>query len=147
MSYLKEKLKQLLFFITFFNIMCLTTMAQETEIDYGRLINAIGMVESKMNDNARSGVHAGFLQISKITVNECNRINKIRKNPTRYTYNDRFNHQKSIEMFYIIQTFYNRSGDFDYAILLWNEGNSAMKKPKRKTKYYLKVMKELKKEK
>ena len=115
--------------------------AQNTTVDYNRLITAIGTVESGLNDNARSGVHAGFLQISKVCVTECNRINKLKNVSTRYTLQDRFNHQKSIEIFWIIQNFYNPQLDIDYMVLLWNIGNSAMKKPKRKTKYYQKVMK------
>ena len=115
--------------------------AQNTTVNYNRLITAIGTVESKLNDNARNGVHAGFLQISKVCVTECNRINKLKGISTRYTSQDRFNHQKAIEIFWIIQKFYNPKLDPDYMVLLWNEGNSAMKKPKRKTKYYQKVMK------
>lgn len=108
--------------------------------DYSKLITAIGKVESGLNDKAKSGVHAGFLQISEVCVRECNRINKLKGVETRYTLQDRYDHEKSIEMFYIIQDFYNKEKDIDYAILLWNEGNSAMKRPKRKTKYYIKVM-------
>ena len=115
--------------------------AQNTTVDYNRLITAIGTVESGLNENARSGVHAGFLQISKVCVADCNRINKLKGVSTRYTLQDRFNHQKAIEMFWIIQNFYNPQLDIDYMVLLWNIGNSAMKKPKRKTKYYKKVMK------
>ena len=115
--------------------------AQNTTVNYNRLITAIGTVESKLNDKAVSGVHAGFLQISKVCVTECNRINKLKGISTRYTSQDRFNHQKAIEIFWIIQRFYNPKLDPDYMVLLWNEGNSAMKKPKRKTKYYQKVMK------
>ena len=115
--------------------------AQNTTVNYNRLITAIGTVESELNDNARSGVHAGFLQISKVCVTECNRINKLKGVSTRYTSQDRFNHQKAIEIFWIIQRFYNPKLDPDYMVLLWNEGNSAMKKPKRKTKYYQRVMK------
>ena len=115
--------------------------AQNTTVNYNRLITAIGTVESGLNDKAKSGVHAGFLQISKGCVTECNRINKLKGVSKRYTLQDRFNHQKSIEMFWIIQKFYNPKLDIDYMVLLWNEGNSAMKKPKRKTRYYKKVMK------
>lgn len=118
--------------------------AQERTTDYSKLINAIGQVESGMNDKAISGGHAGFLQISKICVEDCNRINKMKGKTTRYTLQDRFDHEKSIEMFYIIQEFYNKDNDIDYAILLWNEGCSAMKKPKRQTNYYNKVMKHYK---
>ena len=141
-----KKLKKQTVKIIFALMMLLTcstfyVKAQNTTVDYNRLITAIGTVESGLNDNARSGVHAGFLQISKVCVTECNRINKIKGVSTRYTLQDRFNHQKAIEMFWIIQKLYNPKLDIDYMVLLWNEGNSAMKKPKRKTKYYQKVMK------
>ena len=140
MKNLKKQTRKILF--TLILIICSTfkVAAQDTNVDYGRLITAIGTVESKLNDKTVNGVHAGFLQISKVAVAECNRINKIKKVSKRYTLQDRFNHQKSIEMFWIIQKFYNTSGDLHYGILLWNEGCSAMKKPKRKTSYYNKVM-------
>ena len=141
-----KKLKKQTVKIIFALMMLLTcstfyVKAQNTTVDYNRLITAIGTVESGLNDNARSGVHAGFLQISKVCVTECNRINKLKGISTRYTLQDRFNHQKAIEMFWIIQKLYNPKLDIDHMVLLWNEGNSAMKKPKRKTKYYQKVMK------
>lgn len=141
MKNLKKQTRKFLF--TLFLIICSTfkVAAQDTNVDYGRLITAIGTVESKLNDKAVNGVHAGFLQIAKVTVAECNRINKIKKVSKRYTLQDRFNRQKSIEMFHVIQGFYNPKGDLHYAILLWNEGSSAMDKAKRKTSYYNKVMK------
>ena len=140
MKNLKKQTRKILF--TLILIICSTfkVAAQDTNVDYGRLITAIGTVESKLNDKTVNGVHAGFLQISKVTVAECNRINKIKKVSKRYTLQDRFNHQKSIEIFYTIQGFYNPSGDLHYGILLWNEGCSAMKKKKKKTSYYNKVM-------
>ena len=140
MKNLKKQTRKILF--TLILIICSTfkVAAQDTNVDYGRLITAIGTVESKLNDKTVNGVHAGFLQISKVCVADCNRINKLKGVSTRYTLQDRFNHQKSIEIFYTIQGFYNPSGDLHYGILLWNEGCSAMKKPKRKTSYYNKVM-------
>lgn len=137
----KQTLRILFLLFIWLNCGTFNVMAQNTNVDYSRLITAIGTVESKLNDKAVSGVHAGFLQISKVTVKECNRINKIRGVSKRYTLNDRFNRQKSIEIFYVIQNFYNPKGDLHYAILLWNEGCSAMDKTKRKTSYYKKVMK------
>ena len=143
MKKLKRQTVKIIIFALMMLLNCSTfyVEAQNTTVDYNRLITAIGTVESGLNDNARSGVHAGFLQISKVCVTECNRINKLKGISTRYTLQDRFNHQKAIEMFWIIQKLYNPKLDIDYMVLLWNEGNSAMKKPKRKTKYYQKVMK------
>ena len=137
----KQTVKIIFALMMLLNCSTFYVKAQNTTVNYNRLITAIGTVESGLNDKAKSGVHAGFLQISKGCVTECNRINKIKGVSTRYTLQDRFNHQKSIEMFWIIQKFYNPKLDIDYMVLLWNIGNSAMKKPKRKTKYYKKVMK------
>lgn len=132
-------MKKIILFLTIAYV-SITAIAQKPSVNYTRLINAIGTVESRMTDNAVNGSHAGFLQISKVCVEDCNRINKIKKVSKRYTLQDRFNRQKSIEMFWIVQNFYNPTLDIDYMILMWNEGNSAMKKPKRKTSYYKKVM-------
>ena len=109
-----------------FNVMARTG----TNVDYSRLITAIGTVESKLNDKAVNGVYAGFLQISATTVTECNR----------------FNHQKSIEMFYTIQGFYTPSGDLkdddriEWMIRLWNGGPGWVKNPKKTDGYYKKVI-------
>ena len=136
----KQTVKIIFALMMLLNCSTFYVKAQNTTVNYNRLITAIGTVESGLNDKAKSGVHAGFLQISKGCVTECNRINKIKGVSTRYTLQDRFNHQKSIEMFWIIQEFYNHKLDIDYMVLLWKEGCSAMKKPKRKTSYYNKVM-------
>ena len=142
MKILKEQTVKILFLsLMLLNCGTFNLKAQNTSVNYSRLITAIGTVESKLNDKAVNGVYAGFLQISKVTVKDCNRINKIKGVSKRYTLQDRFNRQKSIEMFHVIQGFYNPKGDLHYAILLWNEGSSAMDKAKRKTSYYNKVMK------
>lgn len=113
--------------------------------DYSKVITAIGTVESHMNDNARGGIHAGFLQISPILVKECNNILKEKGETKRYTNNDRFNHQKSIEMFYLIQNKYNPSHNIEAAIRLWNGGPGWKKNPSRTNRYYQKVKKILEK--
>lgn len=137
----KQTVKILFLSLMLLNCSTFNLKAQNTSVNYSRLITAIGTVESKLNDKAVNGVYAGFLQISKVTVKDCNRINKIKGVSKRYTLQDRFNRQKSIEMFHVIQGFYNPKGDLHYAILLWNEGSSAMDNAKRKTSYYNKVMK------
>ena len=137
----KQTVKILFLSLMLLNCSTFNLKAQNTIVNYSRLITAIGTVESKLNDKAVNGVYAGFLQISKVTVKDCNRINKINGVSKRYTLQDRFNRQKSIEMFHVIQMYYNPKGDLHYAILLWNEGSSAMDKAKRKTSYYNKVMK------
>ena len=91
----KQTVKIIFALMMLLNCSTFYVKAQNTTVNYNRLITAIGTVESGLNDKAKSGVHAGFLQISKGCVTECNRINKIKGVSTRYTLQDRFNHQKS----------------------------------------------------
>lgn len=88
-----------------------------------KVVKAIAQVESKNNERVVSAnkVHVGLLQISKITVDECNKILGKKK----YSYKDRYSREKSIEMFYIIQDKYNSSYNVEKAIRLWNGGLSA----------------------
>lgn len=142
----RQTVKILFLLLMLLNCSTFSVIAQNTNVDYSRLITAIGTVENKLNDKAVSGVHAGFLQISKVTVAECNRINKIKGVSKKYTLKDRFNHQKSIEMFNIIQNFYNSSGDLKHddrierMIRLWNGGPGWVKNPKKTDGYYKKVI-------
>lgn len=97
------------------------------------VVKAIAHVESKNKKKAISkcGNYAGFLQISKVVVDDCNRIIGRKK----YKYNHRFDKTKSIEMFYIIQNYYNPDSDVEKAIRLWNGGPKFSKK---KTERYFK---------
>lgn len=85
-----------------------------------QLINAIAKVESEYNPKAvsKNGKYVGYLQISKIIVDDCNRI--LGKNV--YCYKHRYDKAKSIEMFIIIQRHYNSEKDIEKAIRLWNGG-------------------------
>lgn len=103
-----------------------------------KVVKAIAQVESKNDEKvvSKNKIHVGLLQISKITVDECNKILGKKK----YSYNDRYSRVKSIEMFYIIQGKYNSNNNVERAIRLWNGGPFC--KDKRKTdKYYKRVMK------
>jgi len=73
------------------------------------ILKAIIVVESQNNDlaYAESENAAGCLQIRPIMVREVNRILKMRKLTTEYTLIDRWNRQKSIEMFNIFINYYN----------------------------------------
>ena len=109
--------------------------------NWGRVIHAIAKVESNHNPKAKNGIYAGYLQIAPIIVNDCNRILKIRKIKKSFTLNDRYDKNKSIEMFIIIQSFYNKKGNVERAIRLWNGGpNYSITKTQ---KYYNKVKKHL----
>ena len=67
-----------------------------------KVVKAIAQVESNNNEKivSKNKAHVGLLQISKITVDECNRILGYKK----FSYEDRYNGDKSLEMFYIIVT-------------------------------------------
>lgn len=107
-----------------------------------KLIKAISIVESNENPNviSKNGRYVGFLQISKEVVDDCNRICKVKK----YDYNHRYDKDKSIEMFFIIQGYYNPSMDLVKAIRIWNEGPSYDTNIKN-TPYLTKIMSEYKK--
>ena len=147
MKNLKKQTKRLLLLLILLKCSTFNVMAHDTDVDYSRLITAIGTVESKLNDKAVNGVYAGFLQISYVMVQDCNRINKVRGVSKRYRYSDRFNRQKSIEMFKIIQSHYNAKGDLEenvrieQMIRFWNGGPGWVKNPRKTDRYYKKVIK------
>ena len=114
------------------------------EIDHqkkwGVVIQAIAMVESECHPNkvSRNGLYVGYLQISEILVRECNRIVGYKK----YTYADRYDKQKSIDMFIDYQEHYNPDGNMERAIRLWNSGDlKCMTRKARTEGYYQRVMK------
>lgn len=107
--------------------------------NFNRVIHAIAKVESNHNPKAVNGIYVGYLQISPVIVKDCNRILQKRKSNKRFTLNDRYNKDKSIEIFNIIQSFYNPNSNIERAIRLWNGGpNYSIKGTQR---YYNKVMK------
>ena len=87
---------------------------------WDKLIRAISLIESQHNEKviSKCGRYVGMLQISKITVDECNRI----LGEKRFTYNHRYDKKRSIEMFYIIQGYYNPDDNIEKAIRIWNGG-------------------------
>ena len=120
--------------------------AQEEKFDWSRVIDAIAKVESKGNPKAHNPIDdcAGILQITPGLVKQCNTWLKIKKSKKRYTLRDRYNVEKSKEMFVMIQSYYNKSNDVEKAIRIWNGGPGYSVS---KTNGYLKkVMKYYKKE-
>lgn len=98
--------------------------AQEESYDWSKVIDAIIQVESKGNPKAfnPNGNCAGILQITPRLVKQCNAWLKAKKSKKRYTLQDRYNVQKSKEMFVMVQSYYNKSNDVERAIRLWNGG-------------------------
>ena len=105
--------------------------------DWSDLIYAISEIESKHDTTAvsRNKMYYGHLQISMIMVKEANQI----CGSKRYTSNDRFNKEKSEEIFYLIQRKYNPKNNIERAIRIWNDGPKYS--IKKTNGYYCKVMK------
>ena len=121
--------------------------SQNKEVfNWESVINAIIQVESKGNPKAynKAGDCVGVLQITPVLVKECNNILKSQKSAKRYTLQDRWNAEKSKEMFVIIQEKHNPEHNIEKAIKCWNCGGFYLKNNGWKNKsvgYYKKVMK------
>ena len=111
---------------------------RSSDFDWNPVMDAIIQVESKGNPNARCGIWCGVLQISPALVTECNNILKRSNSKKRYTLADRFNVEKSKEMFVLIQSYYNPQNNIEKAIRMWNGGIGYS--VKRTQRYYEKVM-------
>ena len=94
------------------------------------LLSAIIFVESCNNDSAyRASEDAvGCLQIRKTMVNDVNRILKRQKSTLRFTYNDRWSRNKSIQMFNIYCKHYNLTTAEEIA-RCWNGGPRGINNP------------------
>lgn len=117
----------------------LSAATVDLEKKWAPVIRAIAQVESEGNPKmvSKCGRYVGYLQISKILVRECNQI----LGKQVYTYDDRYDKQKSIDMFIVFQEHFNKEGNTEKAIRLWNSGDLNCMKHKRPTEgYYRKVM-------
>jgi len=112
------------------------------------LIDALIKVESRGNDSAIGDKHLvgneaiGALQIRPIMVREVNRILKIQKSDKRFKMSDRWDRNKTIEMFLIWKEFHHSNDDFETIARNWNGGPRGYKNP-RTEKYWAKVQQEL----
>lgn len=127
--------------ITMALLLCQPLKADNYE--WEKLIKAISAVESNHNPKAvsKNGKFVGILQISKGLVDDCNRIIGEKK----YTYKCRYDKNKSVEMFNIIQSYYNPSKDMVFAIRMWKGGPNWKKNTIPTKEYYRKVMNEYRK--
>lgn len=99
-----------------------------------RVLPAIETVESGGNPNAHNVDEdaVGVLQIRKVMVDDVNRILKLQKRETRYTYEDRWDIDKSREMFMIYSKRYcdhTRTYTEEYIAKNWNGGPKGYEKP------------------
>ncbi len=109
---------------------------------WAEVIDAIIKVESDYKLDARNGIYAGPMQISPIMVKECNNILKDKKEKTRFTLDDRYNLQKSKEMFRLFQEKYNPERNVERAVRSWNGGPRFTVKST--NSYYKKVLSAMK---
>ena len=127
------------------SILTLAVNAQETKesYDWNKVINAIIKVESRGNEKAYNpnGNCCGILQITPILVKECNQILKRKGSSKRYTLNDRYNAEKSKEMFIMLQEHFNPEHNIEKAIRCWNCGFYGNGWKTKSLGYYKKVMK------
>lgn len=102
------------------------------EDSWNDFIEALVWVESKGNCCAVGDKDdTGVLQIRKPIVDDCNRI----LGCEMFTYEDRLDSLKSVQMFNIIQDQYNPSHDKHFALKIWNS--------KAPISYHRKVMRKL----
>jgi hypothetical protein len=112
------------------------------------LVSALILVESRGNDSAIGDRHivggeaVGALQIRPVMVREVNRILKIQKSDKRFKLKDRFDREKTLEMFHIWKNFHHKDSDFEKIARNWNGGPKGYRNP-RTEKYWNKVQKEL----
>ena len=112
------------------------------------LVSALIYVESRGNDSAIGDRHlvgeeaVGALQIRPIMVREVNRILRIQKSDKRFALKDRFERDKTIEMFLIWKNFHHRDSDYETIARNWNGGPKGYRNP-RTEKYWNKVQEQL----
>lgn len=116
--------------------------------DLNNLVNAMIYVESRGNDSAvgdrhiKGGEAVGALQIRPIMVREVNRILKIQKSEKRFDLADRYDREKTIEMFSVWKNYHHPDGGFEEIARTWNGGPRGHKN-KRTEKYWIKVQQQL----
>jgi len=117
-------------------LLTIDTLKRESEIwDFGIqkktefLINAMIHVESRGNDSAycASENAVGCLQIRPCMLYDVNRILKKTGRNIHYTLSDRYDRNRSIEMFYIYCNYYNLNTLEDMA-RAWNGGPRGVNK-------------------
>jgi hypothetical protein len=117
------------------------------QVDESELVKALIIVESQGNDSAIGDTHlgepsVGVLQIRPIMVREVNRILKLKKTEVRFKLKDRFDRDKSIEMFTIWKEFHHKDSDLETIARNWNGGPNGYKN-NRTLHYWKKVENEL----
>ena len=123
-------------------------MSQEKEVfNWDSIIDAVIQVESKGDPKAynKNGDCVGILQITKGVVRQCNIWLKAEKKEKRFTFNDRWDVEKSKEMFIMYQEHYNKTKSAERAFKIWNCGPGYNKTKAKAERYASKCLKYYKK--
>jgi len=116
-------------------------LTMEEKLD--TLLQAIIQVETRgKNISGDNGKASGILQIWEIQVDEVNRVSKLMGKKERFTYKDRWNEDKSKQMFFIYVEYWSEDLDFEKIARQWNGGPTGHEK-KSTIKYWNKVKFEL----
>ena len=104
------------------------------------IVLGIIQVESNGNDEAynESEDAVGCLQIRPIMVREVNRILKMKGEEYRFKMKDRWDREKSLEMFWIWRDYHHPDSDYEIIARNWNGGPNGYKK-KSTERYWEKV--------
>lgn len=104
----------------------ISQVSLRTQTELQELAEAMIYVESRGNDSAynKHEEAVGCLQIRPIMVREVNRLLKKRGHEERYSLEDRWSRDKSIQMLYVIAREVNREQDNYLEIIArkWNGG-------------------------
>ena len=119
-----------------------TKSNKSSGFDWNQVMDAIIQVESGGNPRAVSGNSVGAMQITPILVKQCNIYLQQQKSKKRYTLADRYNVEKSKEMFLLIQSVLNPQNSIEKAIRMWNGGPKYSVRAT--NRYYQKVMSKMK---
>ena len=116
-------------FIIFASLMFVSTAYSQNDPPIEALIDAMIHVESRGNPDAigDDGRAVGVLQIWKIMVDDVNRILRKYDVTYSYTYDDRYDREESIGMFFIWLNYYfpnYTSEDYEEIARAWNGGRS-----------------------
>ena len=111
-------------------------------IETDTLVNALIHVESRGNELAYNEPEdaVGCLQIRRIMVREVNRILRIQNQTARYKYKDRWDCNKSKEMFDIWKAYHHPDDTAEHVARNWNGGPKGYKRASTK-QYWKKVQK------
>jgi hypothetical protein len=101
---------------------------EDKQSDLQDLVYALIQVESTGRDNITGDHHlgenyaAGALQIRPVMLREVNRILILQKKSKRFKLSDRYDRQKSIEMFHIWREYHHQNSNFEKIVRSWNGG-------------------------